>query len=262
MIVIKYGGHALDQSVANDQIIAAIARFHGEGRKVLLVHGGGPAIDAELVTHHIETTSISGYRVTTPEVLEVVQRTLSGEVLRDLTNRFIAHGVNAVGLSSGDGNTLRATRFKPIVDGEQVDIGLVGEAQNVDPTFLNLLLNNGYLPVISPIAVQINGEALNMNADIAAGSIAGALDADEVLFITDVPGILRDWPDSGSLINEITLSELQRIESTFTGGMAPKVKAVVTALKSGAKQARIIDGRSASNLASALHGQGGTVITA
>ena len=262
MIVIKYGGHVLDQATANDQIIAAIARFHGEGGKVLLVHGGGPAIDAELAAHNIETTTISGYRVTTPEVMEVVQRTLSGAVLRDLTNKFIAHGVNTVGLSTGDGKTLRATRFKPIVDGEHVDIGLVGEAQNVDPTFLNLLLSNGYLPVISPVAVQSDGLALNINGDIAAGAIAGALDADEVIFITDVSGIFRNWPDPGSLIERISLAELQEIAETFAGGMAPKVKAVITALKSGAKQARVIDGRFASNLTAAFCGLGGTVITA
>ena len=251
----------LDQAAANDQVIAAIARFHRDGGKVLLVHGGGPAIDAELSVHHIETSMISGYRITTPEVMEVVQRTLSGSVLRDLTNQFIAHGVNAVGLSTGDGNTLRATRYGPTVDGEQIDIGLVGEAQSIDPTFLHLLLRNGYLPVISPVAVQSNGEALNINGDIAAGSIAGALEAEEVLFITDVPGIFRNWPDPESLIHQITLPELQEIALTFSGGMVPKVKAVVSALKSGAKQARIIDGRSASNLALAFDGKGGTVIT-
>ena len=262
MIVIKYGGHVLDHAPFDDPIIAAIARFHLEGGKVLLVHGGGPAIDAELAVHHIETTTISGYRVTTPEVMEVVQRTLSGEVLRSITNKFIAHEVNAVGLSTGDGNTLRAGRFSPTVNGEEIDIGLVGEAKSVDPTFLNLLLSHGYLPVVSPVAVQEDGTALNINGDIAAGAIAGAIDADEVLFITDVQGIFREWPDPDSFIEEIALSELQSIAATFSGGMVPKVRAVITALTSGAKRARVIDGRSAENLISAFQGRGGTVITA
>lgn len=262
MIVIKYGGHVLGDTPANNQIIAAIADFHLQGGEVLVVHGGGPAIDAELAAHEIAASSISGYRVTSAAVMEVVQRVLSGTVLRDLVNRFIANGVNAVGLSSGDGNTLRAARFMPTVDGEPIDIGLVGEAQSVDPTFLNLLLNNGYLPVISPVAVQSDGVALNINGDIAAGAIAGALDADEVIFITDVPGIFRDWPDPESLIEKISLTDLQAISASFTGGMAPKVRAVTTALTSGAKQARIIDGRSIANLTLAFQGLGGTVITA
>ncbi len=261
MIVIKYGGHVLEDSAANDQIVAAIADFHLQGGEVLLVHGGGPAIDAELEVHQIESSTISGYRVTTAAVMEVVQRTLSGTVLRDLVNKFIACGVNAVGLSTGDGNTLRATRYMPTVDGLKIDIGLVGEARSVDPTFLNLLLKNQYLPVISPVAVQSDGLALNINGDIAAGAIAGALDADEVIFITDVPGIFRNWPDPESLIARISLAELQEIVTTFTGGMAPKVRAVTTALTSGAKQARIIDGRSTANLALAFRGLGGTVIT-
>jgi len=262
MIVIKYGGHVLESAVSNDLIIATISRFHGAGGRVVLVHGGGPAIDAELQFHQIPTTMSAGYRVTTPEVMDIVQRTLSGSVLRDLTNKFIAHGVNAVGISSGDGQTLRAHKYKPLVLGEAIDIGLVGEAERVDPTFLNLLLNNGYLPIVSPVSVQSDGQALNINGDIAAGSIAGALGADEVLFITDVAGIYRNWPDPSTLIGEISLGELQEIAPTFADGMAPKTRAVITALSSGATQARIIDGRDISNLESALHGVGGTVVKA
>ena len=136
----------------------------------------------------------SGYRVTTPEVMEIVQQILSGSVLRALTNKFIGYGINAVGISSGDGNTLRAHKYHPIVNGEAVDAGLIGEAESTDSSFLNLLLNNGYFPVISPVSVQSDGLALNINGDIAAGSIAGALEATEILFITDVAGIYRNYP--------------------------------------------------------------------
>ena len=262
MIVIKYGGHVLESVETNDLIIAVISKFHLSGGRVVLVHGGGPAIDAELKFHQIPTTMSAGYRVTTPEVMDVVQRTLSGTVLRDLTNKFIAQGVNAVGISSGDGKTLRAHKYQPLVNGEVTDIGLVGEAEQADATFLNLLLDNGYLPIVSPVAVQSDGQALNINGDIAAGSIAGALGADEVLFITDVAGIYRSWPDLSTFIAEISLSELAEIAPRFADGMAPKARAVIPALSSGAAQARIIDGRDSANLESALHGVGGTVVKA
>jgi acetylglutamate kinase len=262
MIVIKYGGHVLESAEANSAIIETIAQFHLGGGRVVLVHGGGPAIDAELKFHGVESTMKSGYRTTSPEAMEIVQRTLSGGVLRELTNKFIAHGVNAVGLSSGDGRTLRARKFKPSVNGDEIDIGLVGEAESADPSFLNLLLDNGYLPIVSPVSVQSDGQALNINGDIATGSIAGALKATEVLFITDVPGIYRNWPDIASLISEISLSELIELSPSFTDGMAPKVRAVINALSSGAARARVIDGREILNLSAALKGQGGTVVYA
>ncbi len=262
MIVIKYGGHVLDDPQININIISTIAKYHRNGGKVVVVHGGGPSIEAELKFHDIPTSMIGGYRVTSPEVMEVVQRTLSGAVLRELTNKFIGLGANAVGLSTGDGNTLRAQKFQPMVDGVIADIGLVGEAQSVDPTFLNLILTNGYLPVLSPVAVSTTGEPLNLNGDIAAGAIAGALGATEILFITDVAGIYRSWPDPTSIISEISRSELSEISSTFADGMAPKVRAVLNALSSGAHRARIIDGRDPKNLEQALNGVGGTVVNA
>ncbi len=262
MIVIKYGGHVIEGSSENESVINTIAKFHLSGGRVVVVHGGGPAIEAELAIHKVQTTMCGGYRVTTPEVMHVVQETLSGSVLRTLTNAFISFGVNAVGISSGDGGVLRARKFQPLVHGVSTDIGFVGEAESTDPTFLNLLLANGYLPIISPVGVQSDGVALNINADIATGSIAGALDAHEVLFITDVAGIYRNWPDPASLIDEITLRELIEIAPTFSDGMAPKSKAVITALTSGAKRARVIDGSKFSNLEKALAGYGGTVVRA
>ena len=261
MIVVKYGGHVLESAADNDRIVETISRFHKAGGKVVVVHGGGPAVDQELAIHGIATTMVSGYRVTTPEIMAIVQQTLSGSVLRSLTNKFIGSGVNAIGLSAGDGAIMRARKYHPIVAGRPVDTGLVGEADTTDPTLLNLLISHGYLPIISPVSVQIDGQALNVNGDIAAGSIAGALEASEVLFITDVPGIYRHWPDTSTLISEISAAELQGIATTFNDGMAPKVKAVLTALSSGAAQARIIDGRNIENIERAFNGEGGTVVT-
>lgn len=260
MIVIKYGGHAIQVTGKSDPVVETIANYHLSGGRVVVVHGGGPAINAELVLHGVETKMSGGYRVTTPEVMHVVQETLSGSVLRTLTNAFISFGVNAVGISSGDGRLMRAKKFQPFVNGVLTDIGSVGESESTDPTFLNLLLDNGYLPIISPVGVQSDGLPLNINADIAAGSIAGALDAEEVLFITDVAGIFRNWPDTTTLIPEISLQELIDIAPTFSEGMAPKSKAVIAALSSGAKRARVIDGSKFSNLELAFSGSGGTVI--
>ena len=261
MIVIKYGGHVLEGSGENDSVIETIANYQLSGGRIVVVHGGGPAINAELAIHNVETTMCSGYRVTTPEVMHVVQETLSGSVLRTLTNKFISFGVNAVGLSTGDGKIMRARKYQPTVGGVSSDIGLVGEAESTDASLLHLLLDNGYLPIISPVGVQSDGVALNVNADLATGSIAGSLGANEVLFITDVAGIYRNWPDLTSLITEISLVELVELAPTFSEGMAPKVKAVITALGSGAKRARVIDGSKNFNLEQAFVGVGGTVVT-
>ena len=166
-----------------------------------------------------------------------------------------------MGISSGDGATIRAEKFSPKIAGTEIDLGSVGVAQSNDPTLLTLLLANGYLPIVSPVGVTSNGEALNLNGDIAAGVIAGSLEAEEVLFITDVPGIYREWPDKASLIHEIMLEELKELAPKLDGGMSPKVKAVITAIEAGAKRARIIDGTNIENLNAALNGQGGTVVT-
>jgi len=262
MIVIKYGGHVLHDEETNSAIIKTIADFHKSGQKVLVVHGGGPAINEELKVHGIPSEMIAGYRKTTPEAMEVVQQVLTGSVLRSLTNAFTSHGVNAVGLSAADGGIIHAIKFEPLVDGKKVDIGLVGEPDQINVELLQLLLGNGYLPIVSPVAVQSDGQPLNINGDIATGAIAGALGATEVLFITDVAGIYRNWPDPASIIHEISKHDLAAISHTFEEGMAPKVKAVLSALSSGASQARIIDGTMIANLQEALQGKGGTVVTA
>jgi len=262
MKLIKYGGHVLSDAETNNAIIQAIANLHQQGEKVVVVHGGGPAINDELAIHGISSEMVGGYRKTSPEAMEIVQQALAGSVLRSLTNSFIACGVNAVGISAADGKIIRAEKFQPTLNGETLDIGLVGEPTQVDVSLLHLLLDSGYLPIVSPIGVDTHGQALNINGDIAAGAIAGALQAEEVLFITDVPGIYRSWPDPSSIIKEISREELAGIAGSFADGMAPKVKAVLSALESGAKKARIIDGTDLKNLKSSLSGVGGTVVFA
>ena len=261
MIVIKYGGHALPRAGTPDAILKVIADFHKSGKKVVLVHGGGPQVDAELDIHGIKTEMVSGYRSTTPEVFEVVQKVLSGQVLRTLVNQLIGYGANAVGLSAGDGATVRAEKMHPVVDGIALDIGLVGDVAKTDPKLLSVLLDSDFLPVVSPVAVSTDGQGLNLNGDLAAGAVGGALKADEVIFMTDVPGIYRNYPDADSLIQNISAKELAELQPSFASGMIPKSKAALATLSAGAKQVRVIDGRNHENLLMALQGQGGTVVT-
>lgn len=255
MFVFKYGGHAIPENSSVDPSIGYLAKLIKSGLKIVVVHGGGPQINRELEIHGIESEMVGGFRKTTPEVFEVVQRTLSGEVLRNLTNQLIAQGINAVGISAGDGNLIRARNEKP-------ELGLVGVVSAVNPDLLNHLLAQGITPVISPIAVDSEGLGLNMNADLIAGAIGGALSADAVLFSTNVAGIYRKWPDLTSLIEVTNVKELTRIVSDFEGGMIPKVQAAINAIESGAKSVRIFDGREVANLIAAFEGKSGTLVVA
>lgn len=260
MIVIKYGGHALPEPGNLDPVVEIISKHHLAGNSVVVVHGGGPQIDAELALHGISKQMVGGYRKTTPEVFAVVQKVLSGQVLRILVNQFIAFGVNAVGISAADGGLIRVVKMLPISNGQELDIGLVGEVDEVNPAILHLLIEGKFLPIISPISTDSTGQGFNLNADIAAGAIGGALHADEVIFMTDVAGIYRNYPDASTIISEITSENLEEIQSTFADGMIPKVTAAISALKSGAKCVRIIDGRNVENLSNAFSGIGGTVV--
>lgn len=255
MFVFKYGGHAIPEGASVDPSIEYLAGLIKSGVKIVVVHGGGPQINRELEIHGIKSEMIDGYRKTTPEVFEVVQRTLSGEVLRNLTNQFISQGINAVGISAGDGNLIRAKNEKP-------ELGLVGVVSAVNPELLKNLMAQGITPVISPIAVNSEGVGLNMNADLIAGAIGGALSADAVLFSTDVSGIYRNWPDETSLIESIDSKELSSIAISFEGGMIPKAQAAINAIESGAKSVRIFDGRKVANVIAAFEGKAGTLVLA
>ena len=253
MILFKYGGHAISDSQGIDPVLALLSKEISAGKKIIIVHGGGPAINKELEIHGVKSEMVGGLRKTTPEVFEVVQRTLCGEVQRKLVNQLIALGVNAVGLTAGDGNLTRAKILKP-------ELGLVGEVVSVNPDYLISQMELGITPVISPISITSNGQAVNMNADIIAGAIGGALKAESVLFSTDVSGIYRNWPDKNSLIQSINIEELTQISKTFEGGMIPKAESAINAIKSGAKKVQIFDGRDVSNVELALKGEGGTLV--
>ena len=254
MILFKYGGHAISDGQGIDPVLSLLSKQIKAGKKIVIVHGGGPAINKELEIHGVKSEMIRGLRKTTPEVFEVVQRTLCGEVQRKLVNQLIVLGVNAVGLTAGDGDVTRAKISKP-------ELGLVGEVVSVNPDYLIAQMDLGITPVISPISITNDGQAVNMNADVIAGAIGGALKVDSVLFSTDVSGIYRNWPDKDSLIQSISINELSEISMTLEGGMIPKAESAINAIKSGAKKVQIFDGRKVSSVELALQGEGGTLVT-
>ena len=251
MIVIKFGGHAMDD---NPVWMMEIATRWSAGEKFVVVHGGGPQIDRQLQVEGIVSEFVDGFRKTTSEVMKVVESVLTGTVLRSVVRSLSKAGLPAVGITGSDAGLLEVSVKD---DGA---LGLVGQVDSVNPEVLISLIEAGFLPVVAPVSNGADGVALNVNADLAAGAIAGALRANEALFMTDVPGIYRNWPDKSSLIDEISIAELE--EMIFEGGMVPKVAAVINAIKSGAKSARVIDGKSLSAFQDALLGKGGTWVRA
>jgi len=262
MIVIKYGGNALPDNNSSDPVLEAIADAFLDGEQIVLVHGGGPQIDAALAERGLGKSKVAGYRITDAEVFEIVQSVLSGKVLRSIVNYLIGSEVNAVGLSASDGGLIRARKFKPIIDGKSVDIGYVGEVDEVNPMILETLITEGFLPVISPVATDLDGIGFNINADLVAAAVGGALRADSVIFLTDVDGIYRAWPDKSSLISEISIDELKQIAPSFSDGMIPKVRAAIAAINSGAFSVRITNGTDLNSVFDAFDNKGGTLVSA
>jgi acetylglutamate kinase len=261
MIVIKFGGHAMsDQHGAFAQAISdAIA----SGVSPVVVHGGGPQISAALEKAGIESHFVGGFRVTDEATFAVVERVLADEVGPAVAASLQAHGVDAVAMSGRLSGILIAEQQKTLVDGTVANLGLVGEVVEINPSAIKVAVSAGKVPVISPIASDsTNAIGYNVNADLAAAAIAGALDAQWLIIMTDVEGIYRNWPDKSSMISSISSSELSAIKGTFAEGMAPKVQACLDAIKAGAKAVRIIDGTNPVILKEALLGNGGTLVTA
>ena len=260
MIVVKFGGHAMQDE--NGAFAKAISSAQHDGVELVIVHGGGPQIDAALKEERITSEFIGGFRVTTPEIFEVVERVLAYEVGPAVAKALQKEGVNAVALSGRTSESLIAEPLRQLVDGTPADLGLVGVITAVNPQAIKNALKGGQVPVISPIAVDESFKSgLNVNADLAAAAIAAALDAQCLIIMTDVAGIYRSWPDTASLISQITATELNAIKGTFAQGMAPKVQACLDAIKGGASAVRIIDGTDPSAFAAALGNNGGTLVT-
>ena len=261
MIVIKFGGHAMTDEHGN--FAKAISEAISSGVTPVVVHGGGPQIGEALKAAGIESSFVGGFRVTTPETFTVVERVLAGEVGPSVAQSLKEHGVNAVAISGRTSGTLVAKVLTTLVDGTPADLGLVGVVTSVNPKAINDFVSAGKVPVISPIATSEDGShGFNVNADLAAAAIAGALDAKSLIIMTDVEGIYRNWPHKSSLIDFISSQELESLKSTFAEGMAPKVQACLEAIDAGAKAVRIIDGTNPSALKDALLGVGGTLVFA
>jgi acetylglutamate kinase len=242
-VVIKYGGHAM----ADEDLRLAFAQdlvfLRYAGLRPVVVHGGGPQINAELDRLGVESTFTAGLRVTTPETMRVVRMVLSGQVNKDIVSLINRNGPFAVGLSGEDASTLVATRKTAMVDGEPVDIGLVGEVASTNPSAIEALLADGRIPVVSSVAAGEHGEVYNVNADTAAAALAVALGAAKLVVLTDVAGLYRDWPSSDEVISELTAAELARLLPDLSAGMIPKMEACLTAVRGGVPQAHVLDGR-------------------
>ncbi|RXR28124.1 acetylglutamate kinase [Oerskovia turbata] len=245
LVVVKYGGNAM----IDDELKAAFARdmvfLRQVGLHPVVVHGGGPQISAMLARLGIESEFRGGLRVTTPEAMDVVRMVLTGQVSRELVGLINAHGPYAVGLSGEDGGLLQARRRHAMVDGEPVDVGLVGDVVEVHPSAVQDLLDAGRIPVVSTIAPDVDDptQVLNVNADTAAAALAVALGAKKLIVLTDVEGLYTSWPDKSSLVAEITRSELADLLPSLEAGMVPKMEACLRAVSGGVPRATVIDGR-------------------
>jgi acetylglutamate kinase len=261
MIVVKFGGHAMKDE--NGNFAKAISAALATGERVVVVHGGGPQIDAALKSKQITSDWIGGFRVTTQEIFDVVEEVLVNQVGQEVAATLSKSGISAKAISARALPTLIAKRRTTLIDGTPAELGFVGEVQSVNPDQLLALIEDGFVPVVAPVSSDEDLKSgLNVNADFAAASIAAALGASQLIVMTDVAGIYRNWPDKASLIESITAHDLEAIKSTFAEGMAPKVQAALDALSYGAKAVRIIDGTDPDSFASALTGSGGTLVVA
>ena len=242
-IVVKYGGNAmidddLKSSFAQDIVFLRLA-----GLRPVVVHGGGPQINAMLARLGIESEFRGGYRVTTREVMDVVAMVLVGQVQRELVGLINDHGPFAVGMSGEDADLFVAERRTATVDGLSVDIGQVGDVVEVNPDFVTQLLDDGLIPVVSTVARDADGIVHNVNADTAAAALAIALGAEKFVLLTDVEGLYSDWPNRDSIIKRISESDLESMLPSLESGMVPKMEACLRAVQGGVPRAHVIDGR-------------------
>ena len=243
VVVIKYGGNAMTDDTLKTAFADDVVALRRAGVRPVVVHGGGPQISAMLNRLGISGEFTGGFRVTTPEVLDVVRMVLFGQVGRELVNLINAHGPYAVGMTGEDARLFTAVRRRALVDGVDTDIGLVGDVDRVDSGLLRELLAAGRIPVISTLAPDAAGVVHNINADTAAAAVAEALGAETLLMLTDVEGLYTRWPDRSSLVREIDVATLTGLLPTLQEGMVPKIEACLRAVDAGVPSAHVIDGR-------------------
>ena len=243
IVVVKYGGNAM----LNDELKRAFAQdivfLRRCGVRPVVVHGGGPQISSMLQRLGIKSEFRGGFRVTTPEAMDVVRMVLVGQVGRELVGLLNQHGNLAVGLSGEDAGLFTAARRSVIVDGEEVDLGLVGDVVEVHPEAVLDLIAAGRIPVIATVAPDEAGDVHNVNADTAASALAVALGAERLVVLTDVEGVYADWPNSTEIIARMNAAELAALLPTLESGMVPKMEACLRAVEGGVPRATVVDGR-------------------
>lgn len=242
-IVVKYGGNAMTDDALKAAFAEDIVFMRLAGLRPVVLHGGGPQIGAMLERLGIDSEFVGGLRRTTPEVMEVVGMVLVGQVQRELVGLLNGHGPLAVGISGEDAYLFTAQRRGAVVDGEEVDIGLVGDVVEVRTEFVERLLDDGLIPVVSSVARDIEGQPHNVNADTAAAALAIALGARKLVILTDVEGLYADWPASTEIIDQLSTDELRLLLPTLDSGMVPKMEACLRAVDAGVPRAHVIDGR-------------------
>ena len=248
-IVIKYGGNAMVSDELKEKVMQDIALMKYVGIRPVIVHGGGPEITGFLKKVGKQSSFVAGLRVTDAETVEIAEMVLDGKVNSEIVNLLNHRGVRAVGLSGKDAGLIEARKkLATVYDGDmakKVDIGYVGEVAKVNTALLEDLLDQDYVPIIAPIGVGKDGESYNINADYVAAEIAGALQAEKLLLLTDIEGIYKDFNDKSTFISTLHLPEAREYikEGIIAGGMIPKVEACLTALEQGAGKTHIIDGR-------------------
>jgi acetylglutamate kinase len=243
VVVIKFGGNAMTDDKLMQAFAEDVVFLRYAGIRPVVVHGGGPQITAALDKLGVVTEFKAGLRVTTPEAMDVVRMVLVGQVQRGIVGQLNAHGPFAVGLSGEDGRLFTAIRRTATVDGEQVDIGLVGEVSTVEPGVVQGLLADGRIPVVSSVARGADGEIYNVNADTAAAALAVALGAEKLVMLTDVEGLYANYPEDDEVIDRLTADQLAAMLPGLSSGMIPKMEACLQAVRGGVRSAHVLDGR-------------------
>ena len=263
IVVVKYGGNAMIDDDLKRAFAADMVFLRTVGIHPVVVHGGGPQISAMLTRLGLVGEFRGGFRVTTPEVMDVARMVLFGQVGRELVGLINGHGPYAVGISGEDAHLFTATRRTVLVDGIDTDIGLVGDVTSVNPAAVFDLIAAGRIPVVSTIAPDRDGVVHNINADTAAAALASAIGAEKMVVLTDVEGLYTDWPDRSSLTSEIDASALEALLPSLDAGMVPKMEACLRAVRAGVPSAHVIDGRvEHSVLVELFTGEGiGTMVT-
>ena len=243
IVVVKFGGNAMVDEALQTAFAQDMAYLRFVGIKPVVVHGGGPQITARLAELGIQSEFRHGFRYTDEQTIKVVRDVLRNQVSKQLAELIEASGAQTVVLSGEDDNLFRAEKVTASTPEGEVDLGLVGEVRTVNPRSVLQAIDAGKIPVISPVAPTVYGELLNVNADLAAASLAVALGAEKLMVLTDVPGLYANWPKLDSLVSEITAVELRELIPALESGMIPKMQACLEAVEGGVPKAHIIDGR-------------------